>query len=64
MTFRFPGKMNDFVRKFIRGIFGEKNKENDCGKRRKNLIGILVMPKWFLMIPWHRCHSCRLKLDL
>ena len=24
MTFRFPGKMNDFVRKFIRGIFGEK----------------------------------------
>ena len=38
MTFRFPGKMNDFVRKFIREILGEKNKEKDCGKRRKNFI--------------------------
>ena len=64
MTFRFPGKMNDFVRKFIRGIFGEKTRKMTVVKDGRILFGILVMPKWFLMIPWHRCHSCRLKLDL
>ena len=42
----------------------KKTRKMTVVKDGRILFGILVMPKWFLMIPWHRCHSCRLKLDL